>query len=149
MRDAVEAAERLRTKQKTPHEMFSVIGAVLEQSPDISLNQIAWRFDTHGVGEETDQNRANTAPANAVPAPRQSGIVTAEVMNYDGNYRMAVARIQDFVRRLAQNDRVTGVTVLELPVDISSETDLSGNTNVAATNRGATFKIAILLGPES
>lgn len=148
MRDAVEAAERLRTKQKTPHDMLSVIGRVLEHSPDIALNKIAWRFDTQGIADETDQNRANISPANAVPGLRQSGILTAEVTNYDGNYRMAVARIQDFVRRLAQNDRVAGVTVLELPVDISSETDLSGNTNVTAANNGATFKIAVLLGPE-
>lgn len=149
MRNAVDAAERLRTQLKTPHDMFSVIGAVLESSPDIALSRFEWRFGTQGLADESVRKRANESPSIAATTPRQSGILTAEVSNYDGNYRMAVASIQDFVRRLAANDLVAGVTVLELPVDISSETGLSGNTSVASANKGAIFRVAVLFAPET
>lgn len=146
MRDAVEAAERLRTQLKTPQAMFSVIGAALEQSPDIALNRIEWRFGPDHPDTSRTPSGTTVAPALA-QTMHQTGIVTGEVINYDGNYRTAIARIQGFVRSLATSEMVAGVTVLELPVDIRSETGLSGNTSVSASSKGAIFRVEVSFGP--
>jgi hypothetical protein len=148
MREAVEVAENLRSQLRTPQAMFAVIGGALERSPNILLSRVEWRISPPGTTATVVQGRGATAPPpGAGQGLQQTGIVTAEVTDYDGNYRTAVARIQDFVRRLAANDQVAEVNVLELPVNISSSTGLTGDTSASASAKGAVFRVAVSFAP--
>jgi hypothetical protein len=147
MREAVDAAEHLRAQLRTPQAMFSVIGGAMEKSPNISLSRIEWRIAKGAPAGNPGQGRGTPAPVSSTQGLLQTGVVTAEVNDYDGNYRTAIGRIQDFVRRLAENEQVAEVSVLELPVDISSSTGLTGDTSATASSKGAVFRVAVSFQP--
>ncbi len=145
MREAVEAAERLRQQLRTPEAMLAVIGQALEANPRIALNGLEWRFTADKLDSAPGPDLAGGgASAGKL---RQIGILSGEVSDYDGNYRQAVARIRELVQTLAAHDQVAEVSVIELPLDISSESGLSGNTNVSSADRGAIFRLAVAFAP--
>jgi hypothetical protein len=74
----------------------------------------------------------------------QTGVLRGEVTPFDGDYKEAMRLINAFATRLAADDKVAKVRALQLPLNVSSDTGLSGSTNASSERGSAQFEIAIV-----
>jgi hypothetical protein len=63
---------------------------------------------------------------------------------FDGDFRNAIAKINDFADKLSKVKTVHDVSILSLPLDVSSDSSLTGNTGSEA--KEARFSIRVVLG---
>ncbi|HZP91714.1 MAG TPA: hypothetical protein VFB20_02365 [Burkholderiales bacterium] len=148
MRDAVETANRIRSRLRTPESMFVVISKALDASPDIALKHIEWRRreEEEATAPSPAAGSAGAAPTKAAEG-RQLGIVSAEVHGNIQNQRSVLARIQRFAAQLGSNRMVQEVKVLKLPVDLNASSGISGSTASIDQPDQGTFQVAVVFRP--
>lgn len=144
LQHTVEAAERLRAELRTPKAVMALISRALGASPDVALRQIEWRYGDARAMEDLPLQ----VPA-AATARRQIAIVSAEVVRDPQDHRAVLERIRGFAAALGTNAQVEEVRVLKLPMDMTSESALSGTTAETARPPEAHFQVAILLRGET
>jgi hypothetical protein len=99
----------------------------LQATPDITLNNLGW----------TDEARDSAGETRVT--------LDAELTPFDGNYRAAMQRIEDFMRTLLTKPGVHDVSLSSSPVNADSSSTLSGNTlgANAATAPAAHFSLTL------
>jgi hypothetical protein len=138
LRDTVEAANRIRAELRLPDAMMVVLSRALDALPDVALLRFEWHH-----GEKAAAFGGGSQDSAADASARQAAMVTAEVRGRSGDYRAVLNRIQDFAARLAANELVEEVRVIRLPVDVSSETGLTGSTAGDRSTDKAEFQVAV------
>ncbi|MCG8324159.1 MAG: hypothetical protein MI673_01475, partial [Thiotrichales bacterium] len=150
-------ADDLKKYKTTPMPILQVISAGLDEYPTIILDGLQWAQssdpDTRLGDVRNNGAFAPNQPPQAVPGP---GVTAAESMlyyqianmdarisNFNGNYRQAIATINSFAEMLRQQEGVTDVTVISLPLNISSDSSLQGTTGVDEKEALFTMKIAL------
>jgi len=151
LHNTVEAAQQIRAGLRTPETLFTVVSHALDAAPKVQLNRIEWHYSDAALELESYSDAA-AAAATAPPAPvsgtpRQVGIISAEVKPFNGDYRAAIEIINAFAAQLAANDMVGEVRALQLPLNIRSDSGLSGSTATAAASSGAQFRLALRFRP--
>lgn len=150
---AVEIANRLNDYKTSPMDMIRLVSSGLNKYPSIMVHDFKWAasmypdFDIDaGVS-----NPANTTPAGETGLPAVPGydfyqiaIIDGRISPFNGNYREAIATINAFVETLRTRGNVYDIRILSLPLDVSSEASLQGNTNTEG--KEALFSINIVLG---
>ena len=143
MKKTVEIAEKIRAEARTPESMLIAVSSALEESPSVFLRSLVWRWGS----QETTEGAAGAMP----PARdfRQRAIIEAEIRPFRGDYRSAIATIDRFADRLSKEKKVAEVRILQLPINVSETSVLSGNTAKETQVQQATaqFKLEILLKP--
>lgn len=147
LRDSVELALQVGAILRSPETMFSVVSHALDASPGIELTRLEWHYgERSGIaGEAAPSGTGNPAAASGGPA--QIGIVHGEVKPFDGDYRTALGAINAFAVRLAEASTVAEVRALRLPLDVRSDSGLSGSTGSNARQTSAQFQIAVIFRP--
>jgi hypothetical protein len=146
LRHTVEMAQQFRGSVRTPESMFLVVSRALDATPQIELSRIAWHYGRVPAGIGADLTPPGTGdqppldPATVV----QTGVVRGEVTPFNGDYKAAMRFINAFATRLAADDKVAEVRTLQLPLNVSSDTGLSGSTNAPSERGSAQFEIAIV-----
>lgn len=144
LKQAVEIAEKVRIDARTPEQMLVALSRALEDSPTIFLRSLNWKFSR-------PEGRDAPTPSSAGQADdrRQHAIIDAEIRPFKGDYRSAIATIDRFVERIAAQKNVADVRVLQLPINVSQTSVLSGNTATEAQVQAYTaqFKLGIVLKP--
>jgi len=144
LRRTVEIAEQIRAAVRTPEKMFSVISHALDVSPDINLTRIEWHYGDRITKASSPGMNSSLAARAELGKLVQSGLVYGEVTRFDGDYRAAMNVIKHFAQEIALDEAVSDVNVLKLPLDVRSETALTGSTAVAAGKETARFELAIV-----
>lgn len=143
---AVDAVAKLEEYKSTPYKMMSFVGKALEQYPQIKLDDLNWSFSmdpNKGVEAKANTFIANTLPSNETKYYQISNF-EAHIEPFDGNYRDAIAMVNNFAETLRENDATYSVTVESFPLDISSDATLQGGTQ--ATSRKALFSLRAVIG---
>ena len=145
LRHTIELAEQVRASVRTPEAMFLVVSRALDASPQIDIARIAWNYGSvpAGIGDDVPQPGASDQPLDP-GTPVQTGVLRGEVTPFDGDYKEAMRLINAFATRLAADDNVVKVRALQLPLNVSSDTGLSGSTNASSQRGSAQFEIAIV-----
>jgi hypothetical protein len=140
LRNAIVIADHLKQTVRTPEAMLAVVGRALDGVPQIQLSSIEWRYDS---------GAADAAGAASMPAAPlvQSGTIRGEVSPFTGDYKGAMAQINDFATRLAADAKVARVQAVTLPFNASSESGMSGNTNAPAGSSAAQFEFNVTFKP--
>lgn len=140
LKKAVEVVERIRADVRTPQRALLRISNALDASPAIFLRSIVWKADPPDLSE---------APGTTGDG-REHAEIDAEIRPFKGNYRAAITTIEEFVDRLAQEKGVAGVRILQLPINVSQTSVLSGNTAKETQVQAATaqFKLEVALKAE-
>lgn len=146
LRQTVELAQQVRGSVRTPESMFLVVSRALDDSPQIELARIAWHYGKipAGIGADFTQRGASDQPPLDPGTPTQTGVLRGEVTTFDGDYKAAMRLINAFATRLAADDKVAEVRALRLPLNVSSDSGLSGSTNASSERGSAQFEIAIV-----
>ena len=157
LKKTVEIAQKLRETARTPEMMMGIVSRALERSPGIVLKQFGWKYGTTEVSTERigDRAAAEAPPPGAPPAPggpalfrRQSALVEAEVRPFRGDYRAAIAAINDFAGRIGKEPAVAEVRVVKLPLNVNPSLPISGNTLDSPDQSAiADFKVLLVLKP--
>lgn len=154
LKQAVDAARRLRDDARTPDAFMAALSRALDNSPEVTVRRLRWSRDGK-TGEMAEAvAKLGDGPSTGLRTGLagenwdgvQYGWVEAEIRPFRGDFRAALSSINGFVERLAKDPVIRQAKVAQLPLDISSDASLSGNTrDIAGTSSGANFKVAVLL----
>ncbi|HEX7971215.1 MAG TPA: hypothetical protein VF501_03235, partial [Thiobacillus sp.] len=103
----VVLARRLNAKQPDVAALQATVGQALLTMPDIALESLSWTDDTL-TAEDVQVN------------------LDAALTPFDGNYRVAMQRIEHFMRTLQASPAVRSVVLRASPVNAESTRTLSG-----------------------
>ena len=146
---AVEAVETLEQYKATPYEMLRFLGKGLEQYPRIKLDNMDWNISQ-------DPNKGVQAKENDTDLPDQLldennqikyyqiSKISAHIEPFEGDYREAIAMVNDFAETLRGNEASYSVSIESFPLDISSKATLQGN--VQTTAKTALFSLRAVIG---
>ncbi|MEX2352693.1 MAG: hypothetical protein WD709_00800 [Gammaproteobacteria bacterium] len=153
LRVAVELYENLKGYKSTPIEMMRLIGSGMNRFPAIKLGNFDWVASI----DPNLRLGGGSAPANQGVIGYsgvgttgndykyyQIAVISAEVSPFDGNYRGAISLINEFAETLRSRENVHDVSILSLPLDISSSANMQGSTG--SVQREARFSIRVTLG---
>lgn len=147
---AVDAAATLNEYKSTPYEMLSYIGKGLEQYPKIKLDNFDWITSVdpnRGVVAENDNsgfNSIDTSNDFTDVKYYQISNLNARIEPFTGNYREAIAMVNDFAETLRSFDSTYSVSIESFPLDISSDATLQGNNeNISGQ---ALFTVRTVIG---
>lgn len=150
LKTAVEVADSLAHYKSSPVRVVQALSRSLDLYPSIRLNKLTWAA---AVGPGT---AAGDAPARAdlrVALNVPGTAATSAVYNvallegrfepFDGNFREAMEAVKQFAEDLRARETVQDVSIVSLPLDVSSGADLQGN--MQSLQRGAEFTLRLVL----
>ncbi len=126
LRQAVQIAHTLESGPRSPANSFAVLSQALEQHPVIVLRDLSWQ-DRLSAGQGQGDHLE----------------VRAQVLPFDGNYRVAVERIKSFMATLSAQPGVSAVTLIEGPVSAETASPLAGSTLNNASPAEARFHLSL------
>ncbi len=152
IKTAVEAAEVLDEYKSTPYEMLSMLGQTLKSFPEIQLDDVDWAFSTN-LQVAANKNPTSRSQFESVPIDTgneneykyyQVSDIKAHILPFDGDYRKAIATVNQLAETLREQESVHTVIITSLPLDVSSSATLQGNTEI---NSGvAQFSLITVMG---
>lgn len=128
LRESIMLAQQIEQARATPTPALIVISRVLENHPDVSVTKIRW------------QDASLLAPALAAERHIE---LEADLKPFDGNYRVAMARIESLMTQLRSQPGMREVSLLRSPVNTDSRAALSGNTRDGTQSLQATFALKL------
>jgi len=153
LKKAVEIAQTINNQ--TPKQLMQVLSHALKSEPDVAVSRIRWvQSDRSDIADESDEG---SAPENVpqtssggVASLMQIGFINAEIRNFTGDYRSALASASRFASQLRANPLVAQVQILQEPVNVSSLANLQGSTRDESTAQRtpAIFKLKVVLKPK-
>ncbi len=150
LKAAVEIAYAINNH--TPRQLMEVVSAALEDVPEIAISRIRWvQSDTMDIKDESSgvtNQPAQTATINTAQL-MQIGFINAEIRQFKGDYRAALASASRFANHLRADPLVLQVQILQEPVNVSSLANLQGSTREENTTQRtpAIFKLRVILKP--
>ncbi len=148
---AVDAVTTLEEYKSTPYEMLGFIGRGLEKFPDIKLDDLNWIFSVDpnkGTVSSIDSNgidlSANLSNIDASVKYYQISNFDAHIEPFNGNYREAIAMVNEFAETLRGFDSTYSVSIESFPLDISSAATLQGNAG--SSGKVAAFSLRAVIG---
>ena len=151
---AVEIANTINKYKSSPANMIRAVGRGLNRFPVITLDRLEWSASMN-PNLEVGQTPSGSAAQGMVgfsslgsPDTQfdiyQIAMLNGHLSPFDGDFRNAIETINRFAEYLASGESVYDVSVVSMPLDISSAASLQGNTQTV--NKDATFAIRITLG---
>ena len=166
MRDSVKLYDALIKDSPSPTEALRNISRALDRFPNIRIQQIVWALSndpnatpnyTPVAGADDGPVRSTKTEAPALPQPvissdksatlgdvYQIAIVDADIYPFSGDYRGALSEIEQFERALKSIPKVK-VTVLNKPVELTSNVTLTGRSNTSSTSGQARFAVKLTM----
>lgn len=151
---AVELSQNLSQYKATPLEMIQLVSGELNKYPSIKLGSFEWIASTDPnikVGNSpTATNQGIIGFSNVSGAPEnnykyyQIAVIDSRINPFNGNYREGISLINEFAETLRRQPDVFDVSILSLPLDVSSGSSMQGNTK--ATQAEALFSLRVVLG---
>lgn len=153
---AVELANKLEEHKTSPLQMLKLISAGMDRYPSVKLDNFQWQASTDpniklGAENNPATSRGQASIGHSMVSNTDTGydyyqvaLVNGHLDPFNGDYRDAIDRINQFADTLRARDNVHDVSIVSLPLDVSSQASLQGNANSAS--RAANFAVRIVLG---
>lgn len=147
IKTAVDAVATLRSHQGKPEQLMQILGRALAADPGIRLDGFNWR--TQGRTEAGTGRRSAALPATLEAADYlyfQIADIDGHVAGFDGDYRRAIARIDELAAKLKQRPELAAVEVLQYPLDVRSDSSVSGSATNRTERVDASFRLRLVVG---
>jgi len=164
LKTAVLLEESIQHYSHSPKRLMHVLSQALESMPEVTLLRLRWvQTNDLSLKDENDSDGvvANLPPENLPNTLGQSefssnvlteiGFISAEIAHFNGNYRDAMQKVQQFSERLKLAPEAARVEILQAPINLNSYSDLNGSTANSEKNAlpPALFKIKLQLKPQA
>ncbi len=155
---ATELFDRINAVAKNPQRMMQVVSEAMDQQREIQLDRLRWKLSENANDKDDDSKVNAVADSGSAPPPPPSptglyeiGFVDGEIGNFAGDYRTAIDSVNRLAAALKKNKAVEQVTVLQQPVNTSSQASLQGSTLDLQAQQlpAAKFKLKIILKAEA
>lgn len=143
----------IATYQKSPKRLMLVMSAALEKLPEVQIDRLRWVF-TSDLNIK-DEDKLLTSPVENVNVRLTAdhkniyeiGFITAEIANFNGDYRAAQLSVYKLLAALKKDSNVAQVNELQAPINLNSYTGQQGNmADVPAIKKSAAlFKLKLIL----
>lgn len=143
----------IATYQKSPKRLMLVVSAALEKLPEVQIDRLRWVF-TSDLNIK-DEDKLLTSPVENVNVRLTAdhkniyeiGFITAEIANFNGDYRAAQLSVYKLLAALKKDSNVAQVNELQAPINLNSYTGQQGNmADVPAIKKSAAlFKLKLIL----
>lgn len=149
IKTAVDAVATLRQYKPDPGRLLSLLGAVLDRVPQVTLDELAWAagadpdgdiVPTPGRHGEHEKSRASDGQYYQIAE------LSAHLEPFDGDFRKAIAVVDELAAELKAQARVRSVKVLQYPLDVRPEASVSGSATAEGARALPTFKIKLVVG---
>jgi len=154
----VDTIGTLKTYKSEPDDMFRLISKSMDIFPEIQISKIHWVANinpNHKLGAGKLDSIINEGIQGVLGFSNisdgetgylyyQIALISCDLDKFDGDYRKALNTIDQFAESLRRQDSVHDVSVVSLPLDISSEATLQGSTKEGSSK--ANFSVRIVLG---
>ena len=152
---AVEMAEKLRAYKTTPRDMVMTLSEGLADYPLLKINTIHWLASTNPdkqIGSRAQRANVRSSANPLAGNPDEARLyqiahVEGQVDPFNGDYREALAMVRQFAATLLGLPGVEAVNVVELPLDIGSDSSLAGDT--ARKAGAAPFELRVVIRDKS
>ena len=154
LKRAVSAVNTLRARRADPVDVLALVSHAVAGFPRVRIERLSWRTSDdpeapvgNGAAAE-DVARGESSTSGGAP-PRdpyvlfQLVLVGARIEPFDGDYRAAIAAVRRFAGALAVSPGIEHVRVRSLPLDLSSNRSVTGDTE--SSDGDATFEIRVAL----
>lgn len=153
---AVELANKLEQYKTSPLDMIRLISTGMDAFPSIKLDTFQWtasvdpnvkigsRNGAQSPGAQTSIGHSQVSTTDTGYDYYQIALISGHLDPFDGDYREAIDKINSFVAALRARDAIHDVSIVSLPLDVSSDASLRGSTNNAS--KEANFAVRIVLG---
>jgi hypothetical protein len=153
---AVDAARALKGYRVSPIDMMRTLSTGLEDFPEFRIDQIQWVVSLDpDYGTERAEPAGRDRRRQARTEIRTTGSQTryyqiagikGHLEPFDGNYRQAISRVNEFVEHLRGLERVHDVRIISSPLDVSSEARLQGIAERPTMD--ANYEIRVVINPD-
>jgi hypothetical protein len=129
MNSAVELAERITLNGSTsPLDFLIGLSNILAQdgSRDIAIDKIEWK----AVSLDARSQQLKKANFTGNDEVKHNAIVSGRIDDPENNYRASITHIQQIIKYLQDSNRIESVEVLQMPVDLRSESKFSSQSGV-------------------
>ncbi|MCH8080307.1 MAG: hypothetical protein IIA06_11130 [Proteobacteria bacterium] len=154
----VDTIGTLKTYKSEPDDMFRLISKSMDIFPEIQISKIQWAANinpNHKLGAGKLDSIINEGIQGVLGFSNisdeetgylyyQIALVNCYLDKFDGDYRKALNTIDQFAGSLRRQDSVHDVSVVSLPLDISSEATLQGSTKEDSSK--SNFSVRVVLG---
>lgn len=148
IKSAIDIVDTLLEYKTNPFLMMNLVSRVLNRYPNLQMDGIEWVVDTdpntNPLGN-TDFDEGDDAITKGDFLYYQIATVKGHITPFDGNYRNALGMVKRFANSLRAEQNVHFVRIDSLPLDISPDARLSGESRENET-REAVFALTIVLG---
>lgn len=144
---AVVIARELIKTLRSPEPFLALVSRALDTNPTVLVREIDWKHGITPIESVTPKGgKPPETPAGGA-IPRQSGLIAGEIRPFRGDYRAAIDTINRFAQTLAKDPAIEEVRITQLPLNVSPDLALAGNTVDARDQApaAAQFKLLILL----
>lgn len=155
---AVEAMRGLEKYRATPIDMMRTLSAGLQDFPEMQIDEITWvaSFDPErGTGRATPATRDRRRSGRDEPQISrgqnhyyQIARIKGHIEPFDGNFRQAIARVNEFSEQFRTQDHVHDVRIITAPLDITPEARLQGIADRPSLNANYEMEIVITIEVE-
>ncbi len=152
IKTAVDLVETLRHYKSDPAPIFELISSVLEALPSVRLDHVKWYFAVDPNATDASNSRKKRVTEGVLIArdPKYShyhiAVFKGHLEAFSGDYRAAIAQADELAAELARHPDIQAVEVLEYPLNVTSEANLSGTATKAAAVSEAKFAVKVVLG---
>lgn len=150
----VDIADTLNKYKADPFSMLKKLSSGLSQYPQIQVDRITWVATADPNTKIMDTGKASTdqgVVGVSNIASKDSGYnyyqvaaISGHINSFDGNYRAALNMINQFAETLRSLESIYNVSIVTLPLDISSDASLQGATDTGPS--AANFSVRVVLG---
>ena len=154
----VDTKDILQTYKADPVPMFKLISKGLDTFPEIQISQIQWvaninpnhKFNKGKLDRVIDRGIQGVLGFSNI-SDTKTGYIYYQIAlfdgfldDFDGDYRKALNTIETFAELLRQQDSVHDVSVVTLPLDISSDARIEGSAKENSSK--SNFSVRVVLG---
>jgi hypothetical protein len=154
----VDTKDILTTYKADPVPMFKLISKGLDTFPEIQISQIQWvantnpnhKFNKGKIDQVIDRGIQGVLGFSNISDTKtgyiyyQIALFNGFLDDFNGDYRKALNTIETFAEILRQQDSVHDVSVVTLPLDISSDAKLEGSAQENSSK--SNFSVRVVLG---
>ncbi len=157
---AVEISNSMKQYKTWPLEAVKVISKGLDNFPVVRLKSLSWVTSIDPNVELGGKVQSNPARQNKIGFSNvsftdtgylfyQIALIEGYLDPFDGNFRQAITTINNYAEVLRKEDSVHDVSIITLPLDVSSSTNLQGNTKAQAKTANFSLRVVIGIGNET